>query len=59
MASNTATGTDNHNRHHTATAETKPAFKTTEPIAYVVVALGVLDRLGDGRPVRGRSGLRR
>ena len=27
---------------HESTAETKPAFKTTELIAYVVVALGVL-----------------
>ena len=43
MASNTANRTDNnHARHHTATTETKPAFKTTELIAYVVVALGVL-----------------
>jgi len=42
MASNTANRTDNHTQHHTATAETKPAFKTTELIAYVVVALGVL-----------------
>ena len=44
MASNTANRTenDNHTRHHTATTETKPAFKTTELIAYVVVALGIL-----------------
>jgi hypothetical protein len=44
MASNTANRTDTHNhtRQHTATTETKPAFKTTELIAYVVVALGVL-----------------
>jgi len=44
MASNTANRTDstNHTRHHGATAETKPAFKTTELIAYVVVSLGVL-----------------
>ena len=27
---------------HVATTETKPAFKTTELIAYVVVALGIL-----------------
>ena len=43
MSSNTANRTDNnHTRHHTATTETKPAFKTTELIAYVVVVLGVL-----------------
>jgi hypothetical protein len=44
MASNTANRIDNnnHTRHHTATTETKPAYKTTELIAYVVVALGVL-----------------
>ena len=44
MASNTANRIDNdrHTRRHTATTETKPAFKTTELIAYVVVALGVL-----------------
>ena len=42
MASNTANRTDNRKRHHAATTETKPAFKTTELIAYVVVALGVL-----------------
>ena len=42
MANNTANRTDNHTRHHTATTETKPAFKTTELIAYVVVALGIL-----------------
>jgi hypothetical protein len=44
MASNTANRIDNnnHTRHHTATTETKPAFKTTELIAYVVVALGIL-----------------
>jgi len=43
MASNTANRTDNHTRRHTAaTTETQPAFKTTELIAYVVVALGIL-----------------
>jgi hypothetical protein len=44
MASNTANRTDNnnHTRQHTGTTETKPAFKTTELIAYVVVALGIL-----------------
>jgi hypothetical protein len=44
MASNTANRTDTHNhtRQHTATTETKPAFKTTELVAYVVVALGIL-----------------
>ena len=42
MANNTANRTDNHTRRHTATTETKPAFKTTELIAYVVVVLGVL-----------------
>ena len=61
MASNTANRTDNnnHTRHHAATTETKPAFKTTELIAYVVVALGVLIASARGRPERGRSGLRR
>ncbi len=44
MASNTANAidNDNHTRNHTATTETKPAFKTTELIAYVAVALGIL-----------------
>ena len=42
MASNTANRTENHTRHHAATTETKPAFKTTELIAYVVASLGVL-----------------
>ena len=42
MTSNTATRNDNQTRHRTATTETKPAFKTTELIAYVVVALGIL-----------------
>jgi hypothetical protein len=48
MASNTAnrtdhrTNTDSHTRRRAATTETKPAFKTTELIAYVVVALGIL-----------------
>ncbi|MGZ6772173.1 MAG: hypothetical protein ACXVGA_06545 [Mycobacteriaceae bacterium] len=43
MASNTANRTDdNHTRHPSPTTETKKAFKTTELIAYVVVALGVL-----------------
>ena len=42
MASNTANRTDTHTRRHNATTETKPAFKTTELIAYVVVALGIL-----------------
>ena len=43
MASNTANRIDNnHTRHHTATTETKPAFKTTEMIAYVLVGLGIL-----------------
>jgi hypothetical protein len=43
MSSNTRNRTDNnHTRQHTATTETKPAFKTTELVAYVVVALGVL-----------------
>jgi len=42
MASNTDNRTDNRTRHRTTTTETKPAFKTTELVAYVVVALGVL-----------------
>jgi hypothetical protein len=43
MASNTANRIDNdHTRKRTATTETKPAFKTTELIAYVVASLGVL-----------------
>ena len=42
MSNNTADRNDNRTRHHTATTETKPAFKTTELIAYVVAALGVL-----------------
>jgi hypothetical protein len=42
MSSNTANRNDNHTQHHSATTETKPAFKTTELIAYVVVALGIL-----------------
>ena len=42
MSSNTANRNDNRTRHRSATTETKPAFKTTELIAYVVVALGIL-----------------
>lgn len=43
MASETTSRNDHsHHTRHTATTETKPAFKTTELIAYVVVALGVL-----------------
>ena len=42
MATNTANRNDNRTRHRSATTETKPAFKTTELIAYVVVALGIL-----------------
>ncbi len=32
----------NDTRRHVETVETKPSFKTTELIAYVVVALGIL-----------------
>jgi hypothetical protein len=42
MSNNTANRNDNRARHYSATTETKPAFKTTELIAYVVVALGIL-----------------
>ena len=46
MSSNTAnrntTTRDTDRRHHADTVETKPAFKTTELIAYVVIALGIL-----------------
>ena len=47
MSSNTAnrdttTRDTNRARYHAETVETKPAFKTTELIAYVVVALGIL-----------------
>jgi hypothetical protein len=42
MSSNTANRNDNRARHHNATTETKPAFKTTELIAYVAVALSIL-----------------
>jgi hypothetical protein len=42
MSSNTANRTDNHTRRRSATTETKPASKTIELIAYVVVALGIL-----------------
>ena len=42
MSNNTANRNDNRTRHHTTTTETKPAFKTTELIAFGVVALGIL-----------------
>ncbi|MDQ1600298.1 MAG: hypothetical protein QOD68_1772 [Actinomycetota bacterium] len=48
MSSNTANRNDNRTnteartRRRAATTETRPAFKTTELIAYVVVALGIL-----------------
>ena len=42
MSSNTTTRNDHRTDRRTPTTETKPAFKTTELIAYVVVALGVL-----------------
>ena len=38
----TTTRDTNRSRHHAETVETKPAFKTTELIAYVVVAVGIL-----------------
>ena len=50
LASNTANRTDTHNhgRQHTATTETKPAFKTTELIAYVVAVVDDAGRQGFG-----------
>lgn len=38
----TTTGTDAPTRRVFTTTETKPSYKTTELIAYVVVALGIL-----------------
>ena len=46
MSSDTAhrdtTARRNDNRRHVETVETKPSFKTTELVAYVVVAIGIL-----------------